>query len=566
VADEIEINEEVIVIGAGVAGLTAAVHLAERGVPVRVLEADQLYAGGRLWGGPPTLHASPFGTASLVRAGSFTSNTEIQITLNGHTQSFYSEHGIHGLWWNYANIRALCERFGLQPNIVPAREQAWIHAEGHRVQWSEVGAIISRATLPSPLNYLELFGSHRFLAMLGVRDWLALPAVWWSLLLCLALDPFESLLTLEGQTLEDFFRGWSPKLRAMFIGLARSGLASTPEKISLAAFIAAMRFYTVQRRDSLRFAYFTSDPGTEFINPLIERLQAKGGELLLGHTALQVTGDEVSGVNLGGGHSTPDTRYFSKDTRHRWKIVVETPRGLRTLYAAHIILATDAPAARRLLLESPFTAPAAQNLVWPEGLLNATVRVWLNRLPRDGPEGGIFTGDFTVDNFFWLNQIQAEYAEWARRTGGSVVEMHLYRPDEFFNQPDAAIVARAVDDLYRAYPELRGALIQAVLQRNAATHTRLMIDKAERWLGTATPWPNLWACGDWVRGPWPALFLERACVSGVEVANHVLAALNQKPFLLADYDPPEWLAARIRQWLLGGRAWVRQNVAHHPNR
>lgn len=545
-----EINEEVIVIGAGVAGLTAAVHLAERGVPVRVLEADALYAGGRLWGGPPTFPSpSVRGVRGEGEQGAITLN------LNSHTQTFYPEHGIHGLWWNYANIRALCERFDLKPNVVPAREQAWIHAEGRRVQWSEVGTIISRATLPSPFNYLELFGSHRFLAMLGVRDWLALPAVWWSLLLCLALDPFESLLPLEGQTLEDFFRGWSPKLRAMFIGLARSGLASTPEKISLAAFIAAMRFYTVQRRDSLRFAYFTGDPGTEFINPLIERLQTNGGELLLGHTAIQVTGDVWRETS-------------SPVARHRWKVLTETPKGLRTLHAAHIILATDAPAARRLLLESPFTVSAAQNLAWPEGLLNATVRVWLNRLPRDGPEGGIFTGDFTVDNFFWLDQIQAEYAEWARRTGGSVVEMHLYRPDEFFNQPDAAIVARAVDDLYRAYPELCGALVQAVLQRNAATHTRLMIDKAERWLGTATPWPNLWACGDWVRGPWPALFLERACVSGVEAANQVLAALNQKPFPLAEYDAPEWLVARIRHWLLGGRAWVRQKRgrATTPNR
>jgi len=534
VSDEIGFHEEVIVIGAGVAGLTAAVHLAERGVPVRVLEADHLYAGGRLWGGSPTLHASRF-----------TPNAGVQITFQGHTQTFYPEHGIHGLWWNYANIRALCERFDLKPNIVPAREQAWIHAEGQRVQWSEVGAIISRATLPSPFNYLELFGSHRFLAMLSLRDWLALPAVWWSLLLCLALDPFENLLSLEGQGLDNFFHGWSPKLRSMFIGLARSGLASTPEKISLAAFIAAMRFYTVQRRDSLRFAYFTRDPGAEFINPLIERLQAKGGALLLGHTAIQVAREERQMATSSRLHPL-------------WRVTAETPNGLRSLYAAHLILATDAPAAQRLLTESPFTAPAAQQLSWPEGLLNATVRVWLSRLPRDGPEGGIFTGDFSVDNFFWLDQIQTEYAAWSRRTGGSVVEMHLYRTDEFFNQPDAAIVARAVDDLYRAYPELRGSLLQAVLQRNAPVQTRLMIDKAERWLGAATPWPNLWACGDWVRGPWPALFLERACVSGVEAANHVLAALGREPFPLAAYDPPEPLAAHIRSWLLGGRAWVRR--------
>lgn len=522
---------EILVLGAGVAGLTAAVHLAERGLPVRVLEADSLYAGGRLWGGVPGgLHAAPYGQTT--------------ITLGGHTQTFQPEHGIHGLWWNYQNLRTTLERFGVAPGITPAREQAWIHAEGERVQWSEVGRLIGYASLPSPLNYLELFGSHRFLAMLGLRDWLALPWVWRSLLLCIALNPFEKLIPLEGQALEDFFTGWSPRLRAMFIGLARSGLASTPEQISLAAFIAAMRFYTVLRRDSLRFVYFTGDPGAELINPLVERIQERGGEVHLGHEAISLTPGPAA-KERGAGAET-------------WEVRVQTRNGLRTFFAQHVIVATDAPAARRLLSESPHLAERAATFTWPEGLPNATVRVWFDRLPRDGPEGGIFTGHFSVDNFFWLERFQHDYAEWSRRTGGSVVEVHLYRTAGFFQQPDAVILALALHDLYRAWPELRGHVIHSVLQRNAAAHTRLTIDRVERWLGVETPWPNLWACGDWVRGPWPALFIERAAVSGIEAANRVLQAAGCAPYPLAAYDPPEWLAARIQSWLLSGRTWLRR--------
>jgi len=532
-------SPESLVIGAGIAGLTAAVHLAERGLPVRVLESDSLYAGGRLWGGVP------FGTPR-------TNYGEVTLTLRGITRTFQPEHGIHGLWWNYQNLRATLERFGVAPGITPAREQAWIHADGDRVQWSEVGRLIGHATLPSPLNYLELFGSHRFLAMLGLRDWLALPWVWRSLLLCLALDPFERLIPLEGQALDDFFLGWSPRLRAMFVGLARSGLASTPEHISLAAFIAAMRFYTVLRRDSLRFVYLTGDPGAELIHPLIERIRERGGEVLLGHEATFLTpGPFPAGREERG-------RLPSSAGGGSWRVRAETPRGPRTFFAHHLVLATDAPAARRLLCASPATAAQAAVLTWPAGLPNATVRVWFARLPRDGPEGGIFTGDFSVDNFFWLDRFQQDYAEWSRLTGGSAVELHLYRTAEFFQQPDAVILALALHDLYRAWPELRGHVIQSVLQRNAAVHTRLTIDRAECWLGVATPWPNLWMCGDWVRGPWPALFIERAVVSGIEAANGVLRAVGAAPFPLAEYDPPEWLAARLQRWLLGGRAWLRR--------
>lgn len=526
-------------IGAGVAGLTAAAHLAERGHAVRVLEADHLYPGGRLWGGPPHPAAAP----DLAAAGA----AAVTLTWRGHTQTFHPEHGIHGLWWNYRNLAATLARFDIRPNIVLAREQAWIHAEGDRVQWCEVGRQISQATLPSPLNYLELFGDGRFLSMLGLRDWLALPWVWRSLLLCIALDPFERLLPLEGQALEDFFYGWSPRLRAMFIGLARSGLASTPEKISLAAFIAAMRFYTVMRRDSLRFAYFADEPGAEMINPLVAAIEARGGEVLLGHTVLGLA------PRPGGGAG--------------WGVRVETRQGVRLLPADHVVLAVDAPAAQRLLTESPATQAAAAGLTWPEGLPNATVRVWLARPPRDGPEGGIFTGDFTVDNFFWLDRFQPAYTRWARATGGSVVEMHLYRPEGYFRQPEAVILAQALTDLQRAFPETRGHVIHSVLQRNAAVHSRLTVDKAEHWLGTATPWPRVWACGDWVRGPWPALFIERAAVSGLAAANAVLEAQRQPPFPVAAYDPPEWLSGRLQRWMLGGRAWLRsiragRNLAH----
>jgi isorenieratene synthase len=234
-----------------------------------------------------------------------------------------------------------------------------------------------------------------------------------------------------------------------------------------------------------------------------------------------------------------------------------TRLGPRTFFASHVVLAVDAPAARRLLCESPATQAGAEKLNWPEGLPNAVVRVWLDAPPRPGPEAGIFTGDFVVDNFFWLHRLQPAFAEWAAETGGSAVEMHIYGPADFLARPEAVILARAITDLYRAYPELRGHARQHSLQRNGATHSRLIVDRPERWLGVRTPWPHLWACGDWVRGPWPALFLERACVSGLEAANAVLGTLGLEPFPVMAYSRPEWLAGKMQGWLLGGRRLIR---------
>jgi len=543
-------SPETLVIGAGLAGLTAAVHLAARGAAVRVLEADALYPGGRLWGGPLRPHASLPGEAG---EGGEAYNA-VAVTLNGVTRTFYSEHGIHGLWNNYSNLRATLERFGIAPEVMLTEEEEWIHGEGERVRRAEVGSAIHSARLPPPLHYLEMFTRPSFLGLLGLRDWLSLFAVWRSLLLAAALDPFARSLPLEGQTLADFLRGWSPRLQALFVGLARSGLASPPEKISLASFIACLRFYTLLRRDSLRFTYFQTDSGTALIEPLVEALCAREGELLLGVTADRLEQMESDGWQVTG-DAPPDTRRSTRDTR--WRVRAQTRLGPRTFLADHVILAVDAPAAQRILCESPATRAEAGKLTWPEGLPDGIVRLWFDARPRPGPEGGIFTGDFIVDNFFWLHRIQPEFAEWAKATGGSAIEMHLYRSDEFLSQPDAVLLARSITDVYRAYPELRGRVIRQTLQRNAATHTRLTIDRPERWLGVRTPWPNLWACGDWVRGPWPSLFIERACVSGVEAANAALDGMGLEPFPIAPYPEPEWLAAKIQNWLLGGRAFIR---------
>ena len=78
----------VVIVGGGLAGLLAAAHLAGRGIPPLLLEADSQYAGGRLQGGA----AETF-------------------TYAGREWSFASEHGMHALWGGYDNLRAALDRF-----------------------------------------------------------------------------------------------------------------------------------------------------------------------------------------------------------------------------------------------------------------------------------------------------------------------------------------------------------------------------------------------------------------------------------------------------------------------
>lgn len=505
-------DDETLVIGGGLAGLTAALHLAERGQRVLLLEAAAR-VGGRVAGGEPTTFEQA-----------------------GRQWTFHGEHGLHGIWSGYHTLAGMLGRHGLLPPLRPAQQEEWILGTAAGVRRAEVGSKIRGSLLPAPLHYLILFGYPQFLMMLSPRDWLALPLVWERLLIAVGVDPFGEEQPLRGQTLADFTRGWSPALRNFFAGLARSALSAHPDEVPLSGFIAFLRFYTVLRRDAWAFNYMRSDAGRAFVEPLAARIGELGGRV--------VTGATVTGLARAG--AGWEAAWVREGISHR-------------ATAPHLIVALDAPNARRLLTESPATAAEATRLDWPRGMPTAIFRLWFDRTPRAGPEAGIFSGAFTIDNFFWLHRLQDDYQAWHAATGGAAVESHIYGPPEVLSRPDAALAAEVIGDVQRAWPELRGTLRHWTMQRNPATHTLLRAGTATDLLGTETPWPGLFACGDWVRHPTPALYLERATVTGVAAANAVLQAAGLAPFPLPAAPAPEPLAGWIERLLRAGRRRLRRH-------
>lgn len=503
---------QIVVLGGGIAGLMAALHLAERGHAPLLLEADPAWIGGRLKDGPPVI-----------------------LEHGEKTWSFPSEHGVHGIWFPYRNFKGTLARHGILPELVTALEESWVQGQGRLVRRADIGSAIRYSQFPAPFHYLQLFLRPRFLAMLSWRDWLALPRIAGSLFSAMAIDPLAEGKALAGMSLADFTAGWSRNVQSLFAGLARNALAAHPEEIPASGFIAFLRFYTLLRRDGWNFAYLPGTGGATVAEPLAARVRALGGEIRLGCRATRL-----------------------ERPADRWLIHYEKEGQPQQLEAAALVLALDAPSARRLLCASPPTAPVAEGLFFPTGVPTAIIRLWYGRAPRRGAEAGIFSGDFVMDNFFWLHRLQPAYKAWARATGGSAVEMHIYGPPELLAQPDALLLTHVISDFHRAFPALRGHLLHPVLQRNPPTHT--LFGVGEPHLAVETPWPQLVACGDWVYHPAPALYLERATVTGIAAANTLLAAWGEAPWPLEPHPEPEWFAGkvasawwRVRQWMLARR-------------
>src|SRR4030095_6674638 len=182
---------DAIIIGGGVSGLTAALHLAERGLKPLLLEAYER-VGGRLSG-------------------------KDDIVINGWR--FPSEHGVHGVWSSYVNFKSMLRQHGVIDQLIPAREEQWIYRTGNFIGRAPIGSVIRNSKLPAPLHYIQLFALPQFLWILTIHDWASIFRVWSTLLMAIGIDPFLEDQPLDGLTFGKSLERWGPAFRALFFGL-----------------------------------------------------------------------------------------------------------------------------------------------------------------------------------------------------------------------------------------------------------------------------------------------------------------------------------------------------------
>jgi isorenieratene synthase len=453
-----------VVVGGGIAGLAAATVLAERGVAVTLLEAqDRL--GGRVSAWP---------------------------LADGRTMS----RGFHAFFRQYYNLRSLLRRVDPRLGMLtPVADYPLRLANGPSDSFKD---------LPRrpPLNLIGFVARSRSFRL---RD-LAEVDVRAALELMTPSFP-EAFARYDGESAASFLDRLRFPDQARHLALevfSRSFFAS-PHDFAAGELVAMFHAYFTGSAEGLLFDVPTDDYDTALWAPLGRALFRLGVDV---RTRTRVTsldlGDhlEVGYVDEVGGTSGS----------HR-------PDGL--------VLATEARGLRHLVATTNHADPRWSKAVGamtdapPFGVL----RLWLDRpVAADRPAFLGTSGYGPLDNVSVLERFEAGAADWAARTGGSVVEVHAYALDATSAADQDAIPDRLLAELARVYPETldAGIVAREWLLRDDCSYAGTDVDWAER-PGVRTPDPRVLLAGDGIRCELPVALMERAATTGMQAANHLLA-------------------------------------------
>jgi isorenieratene synthase len=218
-----------------------------------------------------------------------------------------------------------------------------------------------------------------------------------------------------------------------------------------------------------------------------------------------------------------------------------------------VVLAADVSGLQELLTASPelgeaaWRAQIARLRTAPPFLVS---RLWLDRPVRPDRPGFLGTSGFgPLDNVSVLERFEGEAARWARRTGGSVVELHAYA---LSTDPEQG-KQRLLKELRRVYPETTAATI--IDERHELRDDCPLF--APGTFGdrptVTTPDPAVVLAGDLTRVDLPVALMERAATSGLLAANALLASWGLRGHALWTVPvrgrlPPLRAAAARRGW------------------
>ncbi len=470
------VSRRVLVAGGGLAGLSAALELSERGYHVTIREAADVL-GGRL--------------------------STRQVHLLRLRETFAIEHGFHAWFGNYHVFGDIRKRLGLDRFFKP-----W-----HAVQFVFKEASYHPETLvsegPYPLNLLRIVLRSPNLRLIdAILSLLHVPDLMW-------FNHADVYKLYDDVSFSEYAlaKYIAPRFYDILYAPSLSVTVNERQNLSAAEMLTYNHLYFLSHPGADRREVTMTDHHTAVIGPWQQRLEELGAVVELNR-------------RVGGLHFLEDgtVRLNDEDVRFDHVVLATNLHGVKAVLAASSSFPNpDALAALRHQVSHLEHAP-------PYKVLRAFFDKRLEGAYAD--ETVLETPDAAPVNLVaQYHLLEEESARWAASTGGSVLEFHLYtweggvEADEdvhalwAYLQP--TVCTYILPELCtRNFTLLDGAVAHHddFPSFRKGLHRYRPMSRTPAELGL----PRLALAGDWLATDYPSALMERAVATGREAANVVL--------------------------------------------
>jgi isorenieratene synthase len=578
-AEKLSTPKRAVIVGGGLAGISAALELARRNFEVTLVEASSSL-GGKLTGWE----------------------------IDALGQRFPVEHGFHGFFDQYYNLNEMFASAGVGAD-------AFMPSPGYPVLFNgKALEVFGQTPKLFPFNILSVVEQSRRLDIASF------------------LKDYPGLLPVIGMFRYRYDRTFHDYDNVDFMTYCRQGEVlpafvdtvlhpfsdATMNRMEVLSAAEAMRyfhFYFMGSPEGLAFRITTRDCMSALIDPLERKLKASGVRVLKGRKAagISVQGGKVTAVQLDGAGmagAAPIATILRSDVPVSGWLQRQSPDGVPVLVArqggswvafdgrcthmgcpvrpaegaegflcpchagrfdgegqpvggppgaplarlrvredgAHLVLeqsavassssfvadeslpcdycivATNVRGTRELIRNMPSDNPDFKKRVASLGEADpyAVWRVWLDR-PLSSATYPFYTvsGYKYTDSISIYSSFQEPFISWARKSGGCVVELHAYAIAPEQVRPEPEIRDTMLRELHEMFPETKQATVLNELFMMQSNFTRWAPgDHASR-PGIETPYQNLFLAGDWVSTEAPVFLMEAAAFTGRMAANAI---------------------------------------------
>lgn len=454
----------IAIFGGGVAGLTAAIHLLDRGYSVKVYEKRSVLGG------------------------------KVSVWKDSDGDSI--ESGLHVVFGGYKELQSILKHIGAEDAIL-WKDLALVYAEKDGKQTS----FEKQKGLPSPLA--EVVGGLKT-NVITWRDKLSLIRGLLPLLLFGKEEYFRSQDHMtyaewharHGISENALQRLWRP------ISLALNFIE--PNVISARPMITIFNYFGRNYEDA-RFGFFKANPNDSMIEPMRQYILKKGGTIennaRLKEFVLNGSG-EIQSALLGDGRRIEADAYISALPVHSFKKII--PKAwLKHDYFRNLFHFVGSPVANcQLWFDKKITD--TDNLMFSHGTTFATF----------ADVSITSTGDYQAGQ--------------GTATGGSVLSLVLAPAHHLMELPNDFIIEQVVAELKTLFPKSREAkLLKSTIVKIPESVYKAMpgVDKFRP--EQVSPIPNFFLCGDYTYQNYLAS-MEGAARSGRAVAEKLSARLPKK--------------------------------------